>query len=399
MVTSHARVRALPSAYRPIPRVQTSALRRQPVPERSPGRGTPVACLERAGRVPSGLIVNLNLRVEVQPECDAARAVDFGRDGDDRGPPGDERDGGVAPRALRRHARASGRALHDHLRERGRPALRARLARARPRARPRPAGHLSLHARGLPLDVPREALDDAPVRRLRHGRGDERALPLPARPRPDRPLDRVRHADADGLRQRPSALARRGRPRGGRDRLARGHGDALRRHPARRGLDLDDDQLAGGDAARVLRRRRRGAGRADARAPRDDPDGHPQGVHRAEGVHLPARALDAARHGHGRVLRAGDAASGTRSRSAATTSARPARPPRRSSRSRSRTGSPTSSGRSSAASTSTTSRRGSPSSSTPTSTSSRRSRSTAPRAGSGPRRCASATARRARARG
>ena len=44
------------------------------------------------------------------------------------------------------------------------------------------------------------------------------------------------------------------------------------------------------------------------RAPRDDPDGHPQGVHRAEGVDLPARALDAARRGHDRVLRAGDAA-------------------------------------------------------------------------------------------
>ena len=47
---------------------------------------------------------------------------------------------------------------------------------------------------------------------------------------------------------------------------------------------------------------------------------------------------------------------GTRSRSPATTSARPARPPSRSSRSRSRTASPTSSGRSSAGSTSTTSR-------------------------------------------
>ena len=44
------------------------------------------------------------------------------------------------------------------------------------------------------------------------------------------------------------------------------------------------------------------------RAPRDDPDGHPQGVHRPEGVHLPAGAVDAARDGHGRVLRGGDAA-------------------------------------------------------------------------------------------
>ena len=141
------------------------------------------------------------------------------------------------------------------------------------------------------------------------------------------PLDRVRHADADGLRLRPRALARRGRPRGRRDRLARRHGDALRRHPARRGLDVDDDQLAGGDAARVLPLRRRAAGRAARGAARDDPDGHPQGVHRAEGVDLPARAVDAARGGHDRVLRAGDAAAGIRSRSPATTSARPARTP------------------------------------------------------------------------
>ena len=91
--------------------------------------------------------------------------------------------------------------------------------------------------------------------------------------------------------------------------------------------------------------RRRGAGRAARGAPRDDPDRHPQGVHRAEGVHLPARAVDAARHRHDRVLRARDAASGIRSRSPAITSARPGRPRRRSSRSRSRTGSRTSSGR------------------------------------------------------
>ena len=188
------------------------------------------------------------------------------------------------------------------------PLYDARERRGRLRARPRLPGRVPVHARRLPVDVPRPAVDDAPVRRLRHRRGDERALPLPARPRPDRALDRLRHADADGLRLGPPEVARRGRPRGRRDRLARGHGDALRRHPARRGLDVDDDQLAGGDPARLLPLRRRGAGRRRASAPRDDPDGHPQGVHRAEGVHLPARAVDAARHGHGRVLRARDAA-------------------------------------------------------------------------------------------
>ena len=45
----------------------------------------------------------------------------------------------------------------------------------------RPPGRAPVHARDLSLDVPRAAVDDAPVRRLRHGRGDQRALPLPAR--------------------------------------------------------------------------------------------------------------------------------------------------------------------------------------------------------------------------
>ena len=43
------------------------------------------------------------------------------------------------------------------------------------------------------------------------------------------------------------------------DRHARRHGDAVRRHRPRRGHRLDDDQRAGGDHARVLRRRGRGA--------------------------------------------------------------------------------------------------------------------------------------------
>ena len=93
------------------------------------------------------------------------------------------------------------------------------------------------------------------------GGGDQPALPLPARSRPDRALDGVRHAVADGPRLRSSPVAGRGGPRGCRDRLAGRHGDAVRRDPARRGERVDDDQRAGGDHARVLRRRG-GAARA-----------------------------------------------------------------------------------------------------------------------------------------
>ena len=67
----------------------------------------------------------------------------------------------------------------------------------------RPPGRVSVHARRLSVDVPRPAVDDAAVRGLRHGGGDQRALPLPARPRPDGPEHGVRHAVADGPRLRP----------------------------------------------------------------------------------------------------------------------------------------------------------------------------------------------------
>ena len=57
---------------------------------------------------------------------------------------------------------------------------------ARLRARPRRSRAVPVHARRAADDVPRPALDDAPVRRLRHGGGDERAASdicsPPARP-------------------------------------------------------------------------------------------------------------------------------------------------------------------------------------------------------------------------
>ena len=168
-----------------------------------------------------------------------------------------------------RPRRSAGRALQHDLGPRERAALHARGRRDRPRPRPRLPRRLPVHPRRLSVDVPRQALDDAAVRRLRHRRGDEPALPLPARARADRPLDGLRHADADGLRLGSRALARRGRARGRRDRLARRHRDALPGHPARRGLDLDDDQRPGRDAARVLHLRRRAAGSPARGAPRE----------------------------------------------------------------------------------------------------------------------------------
>ena len=124
--------------------------------------------------------------------------------------------GGLRPRARAR------RAVQHRLRAPREAALH-RGGPADDQARHRPSRRAPLHARRLPLDVPGTALDDAPVRRLRHRRGDQRALSLPARPRPDGALDRLRHADPDGLRLRPRPQPRRGRRRGRRDRHARRH--------------------------------------------------------------------------------------------------------------------------------------------------------------------------------
>ena len=60
--------------------------------------------------------------------------------------------------------------------------------------------------------------------------------------------------------------------------------------PARRGLDVDDDQRAGGAPPAPLRARRRGAGRKQRPAARHRSERHPQGVRRARELHLPAAA-------------------------------------------------------------------------------------------------------------
>ena len=167
---------------------------------------------------------------------------------------------------------------------------------------------------------------------------------------------------------------------GRRDRSHRRHARPARRPAARRGLDLDDHQRDGGDAALPLRRRRRRARRA-ARALSGTIQNDILKEYIARGTYIyPPRAVDAPRRRHLRLLPRRGAALEHHQRSAATTSARPAATPCRRSPSRSPTASPTSRRRAPPASTSTTSRRGSRSSSTRTPTSSRRSPSSAPRA-------------------
>ena len=114
----------------------------------------------------------------------------------------------------------------------------------------------------------RAAVDDPAVCGLLDGGGVERLLPQGAGGGAAGGVGRLRPRDAPRLRQRPPAGGRRRRQGRGRDRLGRGHEGAVRRHPAREDIGVDDDERGGDPDPRELHRRRRGAGGAAGRARR-----------------------------------------------------------------------------------------------------------------------------------
>ena len=138
-------------------------------------------------------------------------------------------------------------------------------------------------------------MDAAPVRRLPRRRRQQRLLPPPARRRRAGLVGGLRPADPPRLRRRRSAHRSRCRARRRVGVLRRRHGPAVRRHPARSRLGVDDDERRGAAGARRLRARGRGAGRAGAGAARHDPERHPQGVPGAQCVDSCAGAVAAHR--------------------------------------------------------------------------------------------------------
>ncbi len=188
------------------------------------------------------------------------------------------------------HARRHRRQAPVHGGRHGRSALRRYAARVR--ALPaRPAGH----------DVCGAPVDDPAVRGLFHGRGIERLLPQGAGRRRAGRVGGVRPGHAPRLRLRPPAC--HGRRRQGRrgDRLGRGHEDPVRPDSARQGVGVDDHERRRAAGAGRLRGRGRRAGRATGPALGDDPERHPQRVHGAQHLHLPAQAEHAHHWRHHRV--------------------------------------------------------------------------------------------------
>ena len=177
-----------------------------------------------------------------------------------------------------------------------------------PGARNRRTRRVPLHARHPSRHVSRQALDHAAVLRLRHAGGDQPPLPLPAGAGADRTLRGLRPADPDGLRRRSRAERRRSGQVRRAGLLAGGHGDSLPRHSAGRCHRLHDHQLAGVGAVGHVPGGGGAAGRGLDAALRHAAERHPEGIHRAEGVHLPAAPFHAAGDRYHRVRRAPHAA-------------------------------------------------------------------------------------------
>ena len=167
---------------------------------------------------------------------------------------------------------------------------------------------LPFYARRPADDVPWPPVDDAAIRGVWHGRRIERAVSLPARAGGEGAERRLRSADTDRLRLGSSACRRRSGPRRRGHRLDRRHDRALRRHSARVGVHVDDDQLDGHHPARTLRGRRQAARRRTQGSYRYRPERHPEGVRGPRHLHLSSRTVAPDRHRHHLVLRTRGAA-------------------------------------------------------------------------------------------
>ena len=134
---------------------------------------------------------------------------------------------------------------------------------------------------------PSRTVGDAHLLGALDGAGVERAVPRQPGQGPDRPLHRLRPADADGLRPGLPRGRRRsgqgGRPRG----APRPHGGADGSDPRRRDEHLNDHQRPRRLAAGSLRGPRRGQGRRGAPPGGDHAERHRQGVPEPGHLHLP----------------------------------------------------------------------------------------------------------------
>ena len=161
--------------------------------------------------------------------------------------------------------------------------------------------HRPVPARPVQHDVRDASVDHPSVRRLLDRRREQRLLPPQPRIGAEGSFGGVRPRHPPRLRRRPSARGGR-RGQGGRfDMLRGGHESALRRHSARPDVRIDDDERRRAPGTGLLHRLWARTGRPSRPDGRHDTERHPQGVHGAQHLHLPARILHADYRRHLRI--------------------------------------------------------------------------------------------------
>src|SRR5688500_5798642 len=145
--------------------------------------------------------------------------------------------------------------------------------------------------------APHRGYDSDPPR----GRGFQRVLPPQPRGRPEGTGGGLRSRHPPRLRFRPAARLGRCGHGGGRHRFHLRHAHAVRRQPARPDERVDDHERSGAADPGALHRGGRGTGGSRLQAVGHDPERHPQRVHGAQHLHLPAERVDAHHLGHLRL--------------------------------------------------------------------------------------------------
>ncbi len=199
--------------------------------------------------------------------------------------------------------RARTRSLYHHLRYPGSPTLHrcgstGRLERGQISGLSRAAAIYPRHSRQR---IPRQALHHAAILRLRLAGRNQPALQVPARKRREWTVGGFRSPHAHGLRLRSPRERRRGWQMRRRHRLTRRHGNSLRRHRSGKNHGLNDHQLACISALGDVPGGGRKAGRGLEEDFRNTAERHPEGIHRAKGIHLSPGAFDAPGGRHVRV--------------------------------------------------------------------------------------------------
>ena len=172
----------------------------------------------------------------------------------------------------------------------------------------RAARRVPVHPGALRVDVPLEALDDADVRRLRHGRGHELAV-QGDHPQPAATASRPRSTCRRCSGWTPTPRWRRARSAGAAWPSTR-CGTWRTSTPASTLGDITTSMTINSPAAvdpGDVHRPGRAGGRRPVPARRHAAERHPEGVPGPEGVRLPAAAVDATGARHHRLHRGRDA--------------------------------------------------------------------------------------------